>query len=293
MKTSAMIKHETQVLSKTLIAFGFVFALSLLLSSCNNDDERFDTDKEDTDATQFDALDDYYQEDAEDLAVAVFETTESDGGRAADNDTRLACATITRTGDDTAGSITIDFGEGCTDGRGNIRRGTIVIEYEGRWMSPGSSWSLSFTNYYINDILIAGTRMITNISEGEEGTQVFTVVLENGSMTWPDGSIARRTAHRTREFERDGNNILNRLIIYGTAEGNHRNGRGYAIEITEPLVYDRACAEEGVIIPVSGEKIIKHGQREITVNYGDGTCDNVVTITNKNGRTWSYTVKTN
>jgi hypothetical protein len=26
------------------------------------------------------------------------------------------------------------------------------------------------------------------------------------------------------------------------------------------------------------------------VDYGDETCDNIVTITNKNGRTWEYTV---
>jgi hypothetical protein len=45
-----------------------------------------------------------------------------------------------------------------------------------------------------------------------------------------------------------------------------------------------------VFIPVEGKKLIKHGQREITVDYGDGRCDNEVTITNKNGRSWEYTV---
>jgi hypothetical protein len=46
-----------------------------------------------------------------------------------------------------------------------------------------------------------------------------------------------------------------------------------------------------VIIPTSGVKLIKHGDRELTVDYGDGTCDNIVTLTNKNGRTVRYEVK--
>jgi hypothetical protein len=164
------------------------------------------------------------------------------------------------------------------------------VEFEGRWRTSGSFWSLRFLNYSINDIGIGGTRIVTNVSESEDSTQVFTVELEGGTMTWPDGSIARRTVNRTRELERDQNNVLNRLIIYGTAEGNHRNGRGYYIEILERLIYERECAQQGVIIPVSGKKLIKHGEREITIDYGDGTCDNVVTITNKNGRSWRYTV---
>ena len=96
--------------------------------------------------------------------------------------------------------------------------------------------------------------------------------------------MARRRLHHKREHEIE-NHILQRLIIYGTAEGNHRNGRGYIIEILEPLVYDRRCAAEGVIIPVKGKKLIKHGDRQITVDYGDGRCDNIVTLINKNGRT--------
>ena len=41
---------------------------------------------------------------------------------------------------------------------------------------------------------------------------------------------------------------------------------------------------------MKGVKFIKHGNRELTVDYGDGTCDNIVTLTNKNGRTVRYEV---
>jgi hypothetical protein len=114
--------------------------------------------------------------------------------------------------------------------------------------------------------------------------------MENCVITWPNGEQAKRRVHRIREHHRNDNNLLDRLIIYGTAEGNHRNGRGFNIEILEPLVYSRECKQQGVIIPVAGVKLIKHGQRQITVDYGDGECDNVVVITNKNGRSWRHQV---
>lgn len=290
MKTRTMIKQETKVITQTLVAFCFMLAL-MLLTSCANDEDENQADPQDTEATQFDATEDYYQDDSEDLTLEVLANSDiSTGGKSASIDDRLACATVTRTGDENAGTITIDFGDACTDPRGNVRSGSIEIEFEGRWRNPGSFWRLRFVDHFINGIAIEGTRLVTNVSESEESNQVFDIVMEDGTMTWPDGSIARRTVHRTREVVRDDNNILNRLIIYGTAEGNHRNGRGYFIEILEPLVYDHQCAQEGVIIPVSGEKLIKHGEREITVDYGDGECDNSVTITNKNGRSWQYTV---
>jgi hypothetical protein len=280
------IQQKTQSFLQNMLALTIVFSLTIMISCDNNED--LDADKEDNETTQLDALEDFYQEDTEDLSIEAMEANQLTGGRSAQNDHRLDCAVVTRTGDKAYGKITIDFGTGCTDARGNVRKGIIIITYTGRWNIPGSSWSITFENYSVNDISIEGTRVVTNISESEAGTQSFTVVLENGKMTWPDGSVATRTVNKKREVERDDNNILNRLIIYGSVQGSHRNGRGYSIEILEKLVYDRSC--EDVIIPVSGIKQIKHGQREITVDYGDGTCDNIVTITNMNGRTWTYTV---
>ncbi len=290
MKTPAMIKHENASITRKLISMILGLALVTLLLACTGDEDEPGADAEDYETARLDVLDDYYQDDAEDLAINVMEEADLSGGKTADSDDRLKCAVVTRTGDENAGTITIDFGTGCTDKRGNVRKGSIIIEFEGRWRKPGSFWRLRFEDHSFNDISIDGTRLVTNVSENEDGTQAFTVDLEDGTLVWPDGSVARRTVHRRRELERDENNILNRLIIYGTAEGNHRNGRGFTIEILERLIYNRACHAEGVIIPVSGKKLIKHGQREITVDYGDGTCDNVVTITNKNGRTWRYTV---
>ena len=290
MKTSEMIKHQYRVSTRKILSFAAAAILLMLFFACENDNDPA-ADAEDIEAAQLDALEDFYSEDVEDLGIIALSETELDGGRSKSSDPRLACATVTRSGDEESGTVVIDFGEGCEDGRGNIRRGIIKITFEGRWTKPSSFWTLEFVDYAINEIQVEGTRTVTNVSQSEDGDLAFEVDLEEGSLTWPDGSVARRKFHRRRELERDENNILKRLIIYGSAEGNHRNGRGFQITILERLIYDRECLAEGVIIPVSGKKLVQHGEREITIDYGSGECDNTVTIINKNGRSWQYTVK--
>lgn len=265
----------------------------LIMTSCQ--DGMKDTEAQlealDTEATQLDAQEGEPADDASDIAMDVMATDDANSGGRFGNDHRLACAEVTRTGDKNSGTITIDFGTGCKDLRNNVRKGKIVVDYTGLRNTPGSVWVFHFVDYYLNDRQIEGTRTVTNISESAEGNQTFSVVMEDGTITWPDGSVGKRRVHHKREEQRDQNHILNRVIIYGSAEGTTHKGRGYYIEILEPLVYERSCSDEGVFIAVKGKKLVEHGERQITIDYGDGTCDNIVTITNKNGRSWEYTVK--
>ncbi len=260
----------------------------MFLVSCNNDDATPDFSAEDTESAGLDAMDDYYFDDADDLATEALASDDQTGGRVS-ADERLACAVITHTGTKEEGTLTVNFGDGCTDPRGNVRTGSIAITHDGPWNAAGASWSITFLGYSINGITLEGTRTVKVISV-TDSLIVCDVTLVGGIVTWPDGRFATREVTRRREHERNENHLLDRLIIYGKAQGAFRNGRGYVIEILERLVYDRSCAAEGVIIPVEGVKFIKHGNRELTVDYGDGTCDNIVTLTNKNGRSVRYEV---
>ena len=266
-----------------------VLALGLAMVACEpkvNPDYSAE-DLLDKEAVFADADEAFYYEDVDDLASAAVEEDLA-GGRT-QNDDRLTGAIVTREGNEEGGTLTINFGEGKTDGKGRTRRGAIVVIYTGRQDRANSTREIRFENFFIGDVKVEGTRKVT-IVKVEADLVVEDIDVEEGRIVWSDGSISRRTLHRRRECHRN-NNILDRLIIYGTEEGNHRNGRGFYIEILEPLVFDRECMQEqDVLIAVDGKKLIKHGQREITVEYGDGSCDNLVMITNKNGRTWEYEV---
>jgi hypothetical protein len=283
MNANVKINKRFNVL-KTTAAVLVVFALGF---SCSQDEFGNDGDPEDNALTDAEVHEDYYNDDTEELTLSAISSSDLSGGKLKDLDQRLQCAVVTREGNETSGTITIDYGTGCTGERGNVRKGKIHIAYVGRWNVAGSTWTVTTDNYFINDVAVAGTRLVRNVSASED-VQAFEITMEDGTLTFPDGAVARRIVHKRRELERDENSLLKRLIIYGTAEGNNRNGRGYVIQILEPLVYDRSC--EDVFIPVSGKKLIKHGEREITVDYGNGECDNAVVITNKNGRSWRFNV---
>ncbi len=276
---------------KSNLSILFIGLSLTLLVSCNNDDTTPDFSSDDIEDASVDAVEDSYFDDSDDLVSEAFTSTEQDlsGGRVS-TDERLICATLTRTGSKANGSLRVDFGDGCTGPRGNVRAGAIVVTHTGDWRNAGSTWSFSYENYSINGVKLEGERTVTIVSTSDT-LVVSDVTLVGGKITWPDGRVATREVNRRREHERHENHLLDRLIIYGTASGTFRNGRGYSIEILERLIYRRACGAEGVIIPVSGVKLIKHGDRELTVDYGDGTCDNIVLLTNKNGQSHRYEVK--
>ena len=55
--------------------------------------------------------------------------------------------------------------------------------------------------------------------------------------------------------------------------------------ITNHLVYSRSCElNSKVFIPVSGTKHLMVDKKEVVIDYGDGSCDNTITVT-INGKT--------
>lgn len=264
------------------------------LVSCDND--KFDFTGNDAQNVENEAATDGYFEDADDmasLAVAADNATstgskESASGRAGVKpaDLRFACATVTlefagdNTGNAPHGYITIDFGTGCTDLRGNTRKGIIHVEFEGRRFLPGSTITTTLEGYSINGIELEGTRTVTNTSASVEAAPTFNIILEGGKATWPDGSEATREVNRTRQWIRAANPLQDEWTVEGTAAGTNRNERVYQVEITKPLVYKRECAVGSrVFMAVEGTKVLTVDGKTIIIDYGDGECDRTVTIT--------------
>jgi hypothetical protein len=244
-----------------------------------------------------DAITDVYFEDVDDIAgLALLSDDGTDnGGRVAESrtiiiqDSRCNCesvvVTITidpqSTPEKPIGDIVIDFGEGCTDALGNVRKGKILIHFEGRRFLPGSTVVTIFDNYSINDIQLSGTRTLTNITESSVSAPKFQIQLENGKAVWPDGSEATREHCLVRTWIRAVNPLNDAMVIEQcdgadvAASGTNRRGKSYTMSILEPLVYKRGCpiAVEGVkqFVDVASGKVI-------LVNYGEGDCDRSITI---------------
>ena len=107
------------------------------------------------------------------------------------------------------------------------------------------------------------------------------MVLTGGKVTWPDETFATREVDRTREWIRANNRLQDELhiLVESIASGLNRAGEAYSATVTSTLVYKRACRLERVRIPVSGIKTVVKGDRTMVVDFGDGTCDNIITVT--------------
>ena len=275
---------NTLKLGFRLVSALLVFAMAAFIVSCNEESLIGYTDKQ---SVSSEASMDSYFEDAEDISFTVSLASNTDiGGRVAGvEDDRLACATLSLSEGATtvAGTITINFGEGCAFN--NVtRKGKILVTYEGERKTVGSSISVTFDGYHVNGVKIEGTRTV-EITEIANTYIVHEITLSNGKITWPDNSTATRNSHHFRKWNWNGTPFVRnddevRLLADGTAEGTNRNEKGYTMQILEDIVFKAECFIERKFLPVSGEKVLNiDGGRTITVNYGSGGCDNTITVT--------------
>jgi len=174
-------------------------------------------------------------------------------------------------------TITITF----TDwkvGERPAKNGVIQIVITGPMHRAGTSRTITFQNFKIGGNLIEGTKTITNV----DGVTV-TITLQGGKITFEDGTFITREVIRTRKWIAG---ILTPRFIWddefqveGTVSGVNRRGEQYSVVITKPLIRRMAC-----LWIVEGTVTIRRGDRSLVLDYGNGTCDNIATIT-ANGET--------
>lgn len=264
------------------VLFGMGLGLALFATSCTNldsDIEPLIIDDANV-AADLVAAADY--EEVDDITANMMIIAEvGNGGRVDGNhDDRCSCAEVTH--DKDAQIITIDFGDGCDGPNGITRSGKIIITYDGKRFLPGSSWITTFEEFYVNDRHIEGTRTVTNISESLESEPTFHVTLEAGKVTWPDETFATREADRTRVWKRTSNPMFDEIHVLAESitAGVNREELQYMTIVKEDLVFKRDCrGEKKGRIPVAGVKEVSVGEKIYTVDFGDGECDTIVTIT--------------
>ena len=280
--------------------FPILLAFLLSLDSCAP--EKIDFNSNDSANVENETTSDAYFSDSEDLSTTTVSSDSLTAGGRIDgvprlihvDDPRLACATVTITPADNStflvpkGILTIDFGAGCTDNHGNTRKGKITIAYRGRRFLPTSSVVTTLDGYEINGIKIQGVRSVTNNSNSSQLDPRFTTTMTDGKITWPDGSSVTRDETITREWKLGVTNIENQWFVTGSATGKNRKDIDYSMTITNKLVYKKECAVNNqVYMPVQGTKelVVEGNSKKITIDYGNGVCDKLVTITIKSKST--------
>jgi hypothetical protein len=183
--------------------------------------------------------------------------------------------------------VTIDFGDGCEDRLGNVRKGKIIVTVTGKYKEEGSTRSITFEDYYVNDNKVEGEKVITNTGR-EDGLLVFSIELTNGKIIRADGAVIERNASKTRTWA-EGEETPARwddvFVINGTVNKVNKNGVNVTKTITD-LVRARNCR-----FPLSGiVEITTDDDRPVAViDYGEGECDKWATVTvgeGEDAETW-------
>jgi hypothetical protein len=172
--------------------------------------------------------------------------------------------------------ITIDFGTtNCTTLQGKTVRGMIVVELSNAYNVQGASRTVTFTDFYVNDRSVEGKRSSLNLGENTNGNWVYSY---DSEMTFScrDGQTMTKTSTGTREWltgfdtETAADDAFYKT---GTSTGESMRGT-HTRTIVEPLLIQSSCdyITQGVV-----EMECKRGTTSI--NFGDGTCDNLATVT--------------
>ena len=255
-----------------------VIGIMVLFSSCSEDGETSTNLVQEFDLESEATIDANY-EDVDDIVNAGIESI-SEGARV-EEDELLDGATITHDRDNNI--ITIDYGTGVEGPGGRIRRGMIIITYsELRW-TPGAFRQVTFENFSVDNVAVEGVRRLENTSASTDASPEFTVTLAGGKLTFTDSTTITREVNKVRSWLRAANPRNDEVEVSGNANGSRRDGSTYNVEILEPIVYKRDCRRARVFVPVSGVKQITSGENVAVLDYGDGSCDNLATLTINGG----------
>lgn len=201
----------------------------------------------------------------------------------------VGCANITIDSSSFPNHVTIDFGSsGCTLSDGTPVTGVITGTYTHQNLgTPGSTAMLDMSGLYINGDNVLGSFNIHNKGMKTNGDYSFDIVLTGGNIVFgSDGHQFKQEVNWLVEWLRNGNTDKNDdfFRFTGITTGETSDGDAYTENITEPLNISRApgCVRQFV----SGVSVLNiAGQPDMTIDYGDGTCDRRAEVTQGGVRT--------
>lgn len=255
-----------------------LLSFAVFLSSCQKDETNTPSD---TAIAEDDSFAEGIFDNVSAMADEAYELGNSNS-RESDSDKRIIlgdCVTITLDTSVMPRVLTIDFGEEnclCLDRK--YRRGKIIITFNGRYRQEGTVITHGFEDYYVNDHNVAGSKVVTNMGANDEGNVYFTIEVDGVITLANDLGTLSWTASKEREWIQGfdtGNRWDDIYHITGTANGVRLNGATWEREIMSPLRVELACR-----FIVSGTVEIRPQERPIRLlDYGNGDCDNVATVT--------------
>jgi hypothetical protein len=161
---------------------------------------------------------------------------------------------------------------GCTGNDGKIRQGIVKAVFDGHWNQPGTTVTMYLKNYFVNGIHFEGTVAVTR------SVNSFAQTVSGGKCSkGSDWSILWNSSRTITINMGDSLNPFDDVCqVTGSASGTDRNSKAFSVDIdpSNPLTREMGCRWI-----TKGMQTIKiDGKKDRTINYGDGTCDNIAKL---------------
>jgi hypothetical protein len=260
----------------------FLFAFTMLglaigFNSCKKDKETVAEEFENTfEASGNQAVTNNLSQDAEDVFLEVAQDNNIAGNFAPEPvNNIIPCATITITpATGFPKTIVIDFGTSCTH-NGITRSGKINITLTDSVRKSGSIATMTFTNYFVNQYKIEGTYKWTNTSTAT--VRSWDRVTTGGKITAPDARYWLHEGSRSVTQTAGVGTPTPTDDVFSVFPGTHTVTNSSNISrtctILEALQRKVNCSN------IDKGKIKVQGPNHYaTIDFGDGTCDNLATL---------------
>ncbi len=154
--------------------------------------------------------------------------------------------------------------------------GTVTVTYEVG--EEASSFTASYEDFYVGSIKINGTRSFEISANSEQASVSFTVVSDM-SVEMEDGAVI--TENGTKTFGITFGDTLESTVF--SLSGSWTvvaDGNTYTVETLEDLEGNASCE-----YMTTGTMTVSKNGLAVTVDFGNGDCDDVATIIYPNGAT--------
>lgn len=176
-------------------------------------------------------------------------------------------------------TMTMDYGDSTVLANGKVLRGSITVVISAAPNVSGSTRTVTFTNFSVDTMKISGTIVKIRTKDPMPKfteTSDLTVTYKNGTVvTRKEDKQRAWTAGYLTQFD-PSDDIME---ITGSVKVSDSNGNSYSKIITSPLIKTGTCKyiTKGVV------EYKNSNGKFATIDFGDGTCDNVATKTTQDG----------
>lgn len=154
--------------------------------------------------------------------------------------------------------------------------GTVTVTYE---VGEGTaSFTATFTDFYVGSIKINGTRTFVVNTSTDQNSVSFTVTSDM-SVELEDGTMVSETGEKTFGFV-FGDDLSSFTLTLSGSWAVQIDENSYEVETLEDLQVTSPCE-----YVTSGSMVVSKNGLAVTVDFGNGECDDKATLIYPNGAT--------